>query len=55
MFHVTEMCTAWKVSKYRDFSCQYFPVFGLNTEIQSEYKNIHTQKKLRIWILFTQR
>ena len=23
----------WKVSKYRVFSCPYFPVFGLNTEI----------------------
>ena len=25
--------TAWKVSKCRDFSGPYFPVFGLNTEI----------------------
>ena len=24
--------TAWKVPKYRDFSCPYFPAFGLNTE-----------------------
>ena len=25
--------TAQEVSKYRDFSGPYFPVFGLNTEI----------------------
>ena len=23
--------TAWKVSKYGDFSSPYFPVFGMNT------------------------
>ena len=26
-------CTAWKVSKYGDFSCLYFPVLVLNEEI----------------------
>ena len=49
--------TAWKVSKYRAFSCPYFPTFGLNTErygvseryrislrIQSEYGKIQTRK-----------
>ena len=41
----------WKVSKYRDFSGQYFPVFGLSTEIysvvlriQCEYRKIWTRK-----------
>ena len=28
---VTNVVTAWKVSKYGVFSCPYFPVFGLNT------------------------
>ena len=39
--------TAWKVSKYGDFSGPYFSVFRLNTEIysvnlriQSEYRKI---------------
>ena len=43
--------TAWKVSKYGDFSGPYFPVFGLNTEIygvnlriQSEYRKIRIRK-----------
>ena len=43
--------TAWKVSKCRDFSGPYFPVFGLNTEIyfvniriQSEYRKIRTRR-----------
>ena len=43
--------TAWKVSKYGDFSGPYFPAFGLNTErygvslrIQSEYGKIWTRK-----------
>ena len=53
--------TAWKVFKYGVFSGPYFPVFGLNTEINSvkspysvrvqEYRD---QKKLCIWTLFTQ-
>ena len=40
--------TAWKVSKDGFFSGPYFPVFGLNTEInpciQSEYWKIQTRK-----------
>ena len=36
--------TALKVSKYGVFSGPYFPVFGLNTEIQSEYREIQTRK-----------
>ena len=43
--------TAWKVSKYGDFSGLYFPVFGLNREsygvnlcIQSKYRKIWTRK-----------
>ena len=43
--------SAWKVSKYRVFSCPSFPVFGLNTEIysvnfliQSKYGIIRTRK-----------
>ena len=27
------LITAWKLSKYRDFSGPYFPVFGLNSKI----------------------
>ena len=41
--------TAWKVSKYGITSGQYFPVFGLSTEIyganlriQPEYRKIRT-------------
>ena len=29
-------CTTWKVSRYGVFSCPYFPVFRLNTEIYSK-------------------
>ena len=50
-----------KSVQIRSFPGPYFPIFGLNTEIyginlciQSEYGNIRTRKKLRIWILFTQ-
>ena len=49
------------MSKYRVFSGRYFPAFGLNKEryfvslcIQSECGKIRTEKKLRIWALFTQ-
>ena len=43
--------TAWKVSKYGDFSDPYFPAFGLNAEgvspsIQSECRKIRTRKTL---------
>ena len=49
---VTHMLnTVWKVSKYGVFSCPYFSIFGLNTEIyslnlriQSEYMKIRTRK-----------
>ena len=44
------LLTAWKVSKYSVISGPYFPVFGLNTEIngvnlriQSEYKKTRTR------------
>ena len=50
-----------KSVQIRSFSGPYFPAFGLNTErygvslrIQSEYGEIRTRKKLRIWTLFTQ-
>ena len=43
--------TAWKVSKYGDFSGPYFPALGLNTEryfvslhIQSECGKVRTRK-----------
>ena len=36
--------TTKKVSKYGVFSGPYFPVFGRNTEIQSEYRKIRTRK-----------
>ena len=36
--------TAWKVSKYGVFSSPYFPVFGLNLRIPSEYRKIRTRK-----------
>ena len=43
--------TAWKVSKYKVFSCPYFPSFGLNAErcsvslcTQSECEKIPTRK-----------
>ena len=39
--------TAWKVSKYGVFSGLYFPVFSPNAGNTD-------QKKLSIWILFTQ-
>ena len=32
-FLIWVITTAWKKSKYGDFSGPYFPVFGLNTEI----------------------
>ena len=58
---VAHRFTEWKVSKYRVFSGRYFPAFGLNKEryfvslcIQSECGKIRTEKKLRIWALFTQ-
>ena len=35
--------TAWKVSKYGVFSCPYFSIFGLNTEIYS--LNLRIQSK----------
>ena len=35
---------AWKLSKNGVFSGPYFPVFGLNLRIQSEYKKIRTRK-----------
>ena len=52
--------TAWKVSKYGDFSGPYLPAFALNTEIHSEIpysawmRENADQKKLRIWTLFAQ-
>ena len=60
--------TVWKVSKYGVFSCPYFPVLGLNTEIYwTEYVNLRSkspysvriqentdQKKLCVWTLSTQ-
>ena len=43
--------TAWKVSKYGDFSGPYFAVFGLNMEIyrvnlriHSKYRKVQTRK-----------
>ena len=36
--------TAWKVSKYGVFSGPYFPAFGQNMEIISEYRKIRTRK-----------
>ena len=44
----TRANTAWKVTKYRVFSCPYFPIFSPNTWNTD-------QKKLRIWALFVQR
>ena len=56
--------TAWKVSKFGVFSGPYFPVFGLNTKINSinirkspysVWKQENTdQKKICIWTLLTQ-
>ena len=53
--------TAWRVFKNRVFSGPYIPALGLNTEIlQSQSPNSvqiqgnTDQKKLLIWILFTQ-
>ena len=52
-FYLVKMLqyTALKVSKHGDFSCRYFPVFGLNKEIygvnfciQSEYRKIGVRK-----------
>ena len=43
--------TAWKVSKYGFFSGPHFLVFGLNTAICRV--NLRTEKRLRIWTLFT--
>ena len=46
----TEISIAWKVSKYKVFSCPYFSVFWLNTEIrvnlriQSKHGKIQTRK-----------
>ena len=46
--HYRVSFTAWKVSKYGIFSVPYFPVFGLNTEvnlrIQSKCRKIRTRK-----------
>ena len=49
------MNTAWKVSKYGDFSSPCFPLFGLNTEIYSKsphsvqiQENTDKKKKIRI-------
>ena len=57
-----KICTVWKVSRYGVFSGPYFPVFEKNTEIYLLRKSPYSvriqenkdQKKLRIWILFTQ-
>ena len=38
--------TALEVSKYGVFYGPYFPLFGLNTEIQSQYRKIRTRRKL---------
>ena len=52
--------TAWKLSKYGDFSGPYFPAFELNTERRSispysvQMQENMDQKKLRIRTLFTQ-
>ena len=51
--------TAWKVLKYGIFSGPYFPVFGLNGLLLKSPYSVRiqenpNQKKLRIWILFTQ-
>ena len=49
--------TAWKVSKYGDFSGPYFPTFGLNTGISPYSVRMQentNQKKFHIWTLFTQ-
>ena len=66
VFQICQYCwdilsttTAWKVSRYGDFSGPYFTAFGLNTgrysvslRIQSECGKIRTRKKPRIWTLF---
>ena len=48
IFRLTFASTASKVFKYGDFSGPYFPVLGLNTEInlliQSDYWKIRTKK-----------
>ena len=61
LFVFQDSFTAWKVSKYGVFSGPYFPVFRLNSKIygenhciQSEYRKIHTRKKICIWTLFKQ-
>ena len=54
IFDFYYLTTVQKVSKYGVFSGPSFPVFGLNTEIQSKYRKLRTRKKLRIWTLFTQ-
>ena len=49
--------TAWKVSKYGDFSGPYFPTFRPNTGISPysvRMRENTNQKKLHIWTLFTQ-
>ena len=51
MARILYCSTAWKVSKYGVFSCTYFSLFGLNTEIYSvilriqfKYSRIRTRK-----------
>ena len=39
----SEPSTAWKVSKYGDFSGPYFPAFGLNTERYKVSPRIHSE------------
>ena len=57
---ITNIRTAWKVSKYGVFSGSYFPAFVLNTErycispYSVRMRENPDQKKLRIWTLFTQ-
>ena len=47
----TKIFIAWKVSKYGDFSCPYFPVFGLNTaKYAGLLRNAFVFKSLEILI-----
>ena len=48
IFFAHNSFTVWKVSKYWVFSGPYFPVFGLNTEIQGVNLRIHSEyRKMR--------
>ena len=51
LYHDEENMTAWKLSRYGDFSGPYFSIFSPNRNLDRNFVDL---KKLCSWTLFTQ-